>query len=285
MSRDLELTVELIDNLQEIINIHSSYLSDYINLLNRYINYLKKISSLKNERTTLIKYVKKLRYFNNYYTFDEQIYSKGGSNNNNQDQNNVSRNDVQDYTDIGGGQNGSEYEYNYAPDVNESSNNITYGKLTPVIRRISGFNVKVLEILDLLNFQITQSLRNEILSKTLNYDIVLTDVSITDLEDTFRHFVKFNQWFVESLELRGSDPFTLDKSIAIEIVEIARKCAIEDGVDLENSGDILLQEFDVVSDEHEYCLVMKEWGKMLQGKLQKFNDVVERTSSQWHKNK
>ncbi|CCF57946.1 hypothetical protein KAFR_0D02980 [Kazachstania africana CBS 2517] len=60
----LSMTREIVDALSQIIPLFSKYLSSYIHLLNKFISHLRRVASLRYERTTLIKYVKKLRYFN-----------------------------------------------------------------------------------------------------------------------------------------------------------------------------------------------------------------------------
>ena len=234
------LNESLLESLQEMITAHSCYLSEYINLLNRYINFIKKVSSLKNERASLIKFVKKLRYLNNYYTFNEKIV--------------VLAEDEQ-LEDI---------------------------PLIPIIRRVCSYNIKVLEILDILNFQVTQSIKNEILSKTLNYNIIFDDQFVKIMEDTFRVFIKFNQWMFESLEITGCDMNALDSSLSIDLIDVATKCALDDGIDLEQSSDIILQQVETCSTEEEYLITMNEWIDIIKQNLQKFNTDADTMVAAFH---
>lgn len=54
----------IVDVLTKISSVFSAYLSANIHILNKYINYLRRVTSLKNERSIMIKIVKKLRFFN-----------------------------------------------------------------------------------------------------------------------------------------------------------------------------------------------------------------------------
>ncbi|CCE64126.1 hypothetical protein TPHA_0G02873 [Tetrapisispora phaffii CBS 4417] len=61
---ELELTPELHSIFMEIKDLFSVYISSYVHVLNKFIGILRKISTLRFERSTLIKYVKKLRFYN-----------------------------------------------------------------------------------------------------------------------------------------------------------------------------------------------------------------------------
>lgn len=60
----LQLTPQIIFAFENAIATLSKYLSIYVAVLNKYISVIGNLSTLKNERTMLIKHVKKLRFFN-----------------------------------------------------------------------------------------------------------------------------------------------------------------------------------------------------------------------------
>ncbi|CCC66988.1 hypothetical protein NCAS_0A04300 [Naumovozyma castellii] len=60
----LYITEDIVVALTKAIELHSVYFSNHINILNKFIGHLRKVSTLRFERTTLIKFVKKLRFFN-----------------------------------------------------------------------------------------------------------------------------------------------------------------------------------------------------------------------------
>ncbi|EDO14749.1 hypothetical protein Kpol_297p10 [Vanderwaltozyma polyspora DSM 70294] len=97
---------------------------------------------------------------------------------------------------------------------------------------IGAYFVKCLETLDLLYFFLTKPLQTEILSKTLNEKLILKDSTVVNLEDTFSYFVKFTQWLLESLGL--NDPL-----YQIEIIHFSVKYAVEEGIDIDDTEDIL----------------------------------------------
>lgn len=60
----IEATTGVVESMDKVAKIFSAYLSSYIHVLNKYINNLRRVTSLKNERSVMIKYVKKLRFYN-----------------------------------------------------------------------------------------------------------------------------------------------------------------------------------------------------------------------------
>lgn len=214
----------LAKSLQVIAQTHSNYISSYIDLLNKYIGYQRRVSTLRFERSTLIKYVKKLRFFN---------------------------------------------EYLFELELEKS------GSLRETIAPLASFLIRYLELVDILNYYLTQSLKNEIISKTLNERLVLSNECIALIDNTYRHFVKFTQWMVESLEMTQQD-------LQIEVVQFARRCATEDGINVEESDDILLQEVAVVSDEEEYQHLLEEWSHLLMEKYLILHKSYDDTVSHWH---
>lgn len=227
MVSNFELTPEVEEGLNLVVQYHSCYISSYIEILNKIIGYQRKISTLRFERATLIKYVKKLRFLNDFY-------------------------------------------HNWETYKSELNNQSLFDR----IRSLGSFAIRYLELLDILNYYVTQSLKNETISKTLNYDLILTDDTIANMDDTYRMFVKFTQWMVESLELNQSD-------LTLEIVQFTRKCAFEDGVDLEDTNDILLQEVALVADSQEYGSLLTDWSIILDENLRKLQTSFDIEVDRW----
>ncbi|QLG72591.1 hypothetical protein HG535_0D02990 [Zygotorulaspora mrakii] len=207
-------TTGIVNNLHEICKVFAKYISDYIRFLNKFIGHLRKVATLRFERTTLIKYVKKLRFLHDTLT-----------------------------------------SYDVYSDINIDGETALANEILPM----ASFYLKIVELLDMLNFYLTQSLQKEIISKTLNNDLTLPEESISTIEDCYNHFVKFAEWMIESLDI--GTPF-----LQIEVIQFAKKCAIEDNVDLESTNDIFLQEVAPVEDSEEYDNLSKEWSLLLEEK-------------------
>ncbi|GAV56304.1 hypothetical protein ZYGR_0BB00810 [Zygosaccharomyces rouxii] len=233
----LELTPEVLSILKEHTTVFSKYLSCYIHALNKFIGFLRKVSSLRFERTVLIKYVKKLRFINDSLT-----------------------------------------TYNFEAEFPDPSNTSLHEGVKP----LASFFLKSIELLDLLNYFLTQPLQKEIISKTLNSDLNLSEECIVAIEDTYNHFVKFAQWMIESLQIENT-------FFQIEVVQFTRKCAIEDGVDLENTDNIFLQQVVPVADTEEYEVIAEEWAHILADKTvqleTKFNENVINWQNKFDKKK
>ncbi|CCD25019.1 She2p NDAI_0E02030 [Naumovozyma dairenensis CBS 421] len=60
----LRVTDEIITSLTSIIELYVEYVTHNIQLLNKFIGHMRRVSTLRFERTTLIKFVKKLRFYN-----------------------------------------------------------------------------------------------------------------------------------------------------------------------------------------------------------------------------
>lgn len=225
----------IVNTLHEISNIISKYLSNYVHFLNKFIGHLRRVSSLRFERTTLIKYVKKLRFFNDVLN-----------------------------------------SYDIFEDLEEDT------VLVEIIKPLASFYLKCMELLDVLNFYLTQPLQKEILSKTLNSDLNLPNECVFAIEDAYNHFIKFTQWMVESLMI--DNPL-----LQIEVVQFTIKCAIEDNVDMDDTNDIFLQEVVPVVDAEEYDHLSKEWALLLYRKMATlegdFNDVLANWQSKFEKKK
>lgn len=226
----LEATEEVLKILGQHIEVFSKYLSCYIHALNKFIGFLRKVSSLRFERTVLIKYVKKLRFINDSLTC-----------------------------------------YTFA---DENSLVIQHGQLQDAVKPLASFLLKSIELLDLLNYFLTQPLQKEIISKTLNNDLNLSEECVVSIEDTYNHFVKFAQWMVESLQIENT-------FFQIEVVQFTKKCAVEDGVDLENTDNIFLQQVVPVADTEEYESIAEEWAHILTEKTLQLEDSFNENVTNW----
>ncbi|CAB4257128.1 similar to Saccharomyces cerevisiae YKL130C SHE2 RNA-binding protein that binds specific mRNAs and interacts with She3p [Maudiozyma barnettii] len=228
---NLQVTDEIINSLAKILQVYSDYLSSHIHVLNKFISHMRRVSTLRFERTTLIKYVKKLRFFNDVLI--EYDLTKSGAYNDN----------------IGG--------------------------LSEGIKPIGMYLEKILEILDLLNFYLTQSLQKEIISKTLNEDLTLTESSIVAINDTYNHFVKYTQWMIDSLGIKSD-------LLQLEVIKFALKCAEEDGTDMEETENIFLHQVMPVNNEGEYALLTDQWSSVLEGKLDILKNEYASLADKWH---
>lgn len=230
-STDLQVTDEIVASLAETLQLFSEYLSCHIHILNKFISHMRRVSTLRFERTTLIKYVKKLRFFNDVLI---------------------------------------DFALEDALENNNHTNDLSYG-----IQNVASYLQKILEILDLLNFYLTQSLQKEIISKTLNEDLTLTKSSIVSIGDTFNHFVKYTQWMVESLGNKND-------LLQSEVIKFALKCAEEDGTNLEETDNIFLQQVIAVQDESEYATITSQWTAILAEKLDNLKSDYSDLALKWH---
>ncbi|CEP60963.1 She2p LALA0_S02e03664g [Lachancea lanzarotensis] len=219
---------ETLRHLQNASNAFSDYLNAYIEALNKYIGHQRRVSTLRFERATLIKHVKKLRFFNEQLT---------------------------------------------ALNLLEASR-YRNGSLDTVVSSLASFFIRCLEMVDLLNYYLTQALKNETISKTLNNDLVVSDPCIVVLENVYRHFVKFTQWMLEAINLH-------DVTLTIEVLQFARKCAQEDGLNVEETSDILLQEVGIVEDIHEYRDLLKEWCTVLCSQQKELTQAFDLETERW----
>ncbi|SCV01628.1 LAME_0G17480g1_1 [Lachancea meyersii CBS 8951] len=217
-----------LQHLENASNAFSEYLTAYIETLNKYIGHQRRVSTLRFERATLIKHVKKLRFFN------EQLAT------------------------------GDLWQ----------DNRYRNGNLGFVVSSLASFFIRCLEVVDLLNYYLTQALKNETISKTLNNDLVVSDLCIAVIENSYRHYVKYTQWMLEAINLH-------DPTLTIEVLQFARKCAKEDGLNVEETDDILLQEVDIVGDIHEYRYLLDEWCMVLSVQRQELTRVFELETERW----
>lgn len=229
---ELVVTDDLQFAFESIIEAFSKYLSLYIHVLNRFINHLRRVGSLKYERTNLIKFVKKLRHFNDTL----QII-----------QNNI-------------------YEDAHVGDPLGKS--VVY---------ISTNFVKILEVIDLLNFIFTSSLQKEIVSKTLNFDLTLSEECISSIEDTYKVFVKYTQWMLESIGVEMP-------STQLEVVSTALKYAAEDQENENFDGEtdnIFVQEIMEVKDSIEYLSLTTDWDAILRTHMKRLETEFDNMADKW----
>ncbi|AET40499.1 She2p Ecym_6105 [Eremothecium cymbalariae DBVPG len=223
----LQITETILELTEQVLQQQASYISRYIDFLNKYINYQRKVTTLRFERATLIKYVKKLRFLNDFL-------------------------------------------YNYKPDFSTIGN-----PLQNLVKPLGSFFIRYLEIIDLLNYYLTQSLRSETISKTLNQDLVLSPGSIAMVDKTYRVYVKFVQWFIES----SSSVTTGD--LTMEVVQFTRKCAMEDGIDLGETDDVLLQEVQLVTSSEEFEDLLDKWKQVLSFQCTDLDDTFNENVKHW----
>lgn len=159
----LYLDENIVKALIDASQLLSEYLNSYIHLLNRFISHLRRVNTMRFERTTLIKFVKKLRFFNEcVLQFDPAGLLPNETNDD---------------------------EHDIIPNLEQG------------IKPFASFYIKSLECIDLLNYYFTKSLQKEIISKTLNEALTLPTVAVERIDDSYNHFVKFAQWMVESLRI------------------------------------------------------------------------------------
>ncbi|EDO19617.1 hypothetical protein Kpol_1018p156 [Vanderwaltozyma polyspora DSM 70294] len=220
--------VTLKDIFEQIKEVFSTYISSYVHILNKFIGILRKVSTMRFERSTLIKYVKKLRFFN------ETLLN---------------------------------YEFPLL-----TSSDITTVRLQ--VKAIGSFFIKFLEMQDILNYYLTQSVQNEVISKTLNYKLNFPDAAIERIEDSYNHFVKFTQWMMQSLLID-------DELSQIEVIQFSIKCAVEDNVDLTQTTNIFLQEVAPVESLAEYMELSEEWVAILKDLIARMENEFSLAVVQW----
>ncbi|CAL9736790.1 SWI5-dependent HO expression protein 2 [Monosporozyma servazzii] len=228
----LVITEDIQFALESILNTFSQYLSSQIHVLNKFISHLRRVGALTYERTNLIKFVKKLRYFN-----DCLQYSKS-----------------------------TIFQDSHVGDP-----------LDAVVVPIANEFSKILEIIDLLKFIFTNSLQKEIISKTLNFDLTISEDCIEVIEDTYKIFVKYTQWMLESIDAQTN-------LTCLEVVSSALKFAAEDQEDTHNGGEtdnIFVQEIIQVENSLEYCTLTADWDKVLGAKLIELEIQFEIATANW----
>ncbi|QEU59369.1 She2 [Kluyveromyces lactis] len=225
------ISKEILDAVLQLVSTYSNYISRYVDYLNNLIAVQRRVSTLRFERMTLIKYVKKLRFMADVL-----------------------------------------HSWSF-----EGENDLIGKQLNEVIDPLGSYLIKVFEILDLLNFYITQPMRGETISKTLNEDLVVSEETIVCINDSYRIYIKGIQWLVESIsERNGKCPH-----LALELIEFTRKCAIEDEVDFTASEDILLQDVAIVELEEEYVDLLHDWSAILVQKQTEMKELFSEDSKRW----
>lgn len=142
----------------------------------------------------------------------------------------------------------------------EENNLHNVNNINQTISLVGSQYLKYMEILDLLCYYLTQPLKNEIMSKLLNQNYILKQECINIFEDTNNHMLKFVQWFMESLNIDSA--FYKD-----EVIQFSKKWAEEDGVDLESTANIFLQDIIEIEDENEYNELLLQWTDILEVKI------------------
>lgn len=228
----LVLTYDIQSSLESVVEVFSQYISSYIHVLNKLISHLRRVGALKYERTNLIKFVKKLRYFNDtLQTQKSQLF----------------------HDTIVGSPLGD--------------------SVTPICAEFS----KILEVMDLLNFIFTQSLQKEIIAKTLNFDLTISEECINAIETSYNLFVKYAQWMAESID--ANTPLT-----QLEVVSFALRCAEEDRDENDDSNEtdnIFVQEIIRVQDVTEYLEVTNDWNSLLQSRLKMLESHFDDEANKW----
>ncbi|KAL6926105.1 hypothetical protein ACO0SA_002429 [Hanseniaspora valbyensis] len=268
--KDSNIDLNTYNSIAELLLSHSVYISTYIQLLNKYINLIKKVSSLKNERNLLIKFVKKLRFFNNYYYFKELIYvpeniEKSEYKILNQTFSELSINlqELQDEKQLLQQKTIEQFhDDDFKPSVSIGS----------ILTRIVTSNSKLLELIEILNFIITNSLKNEIMSKTLNEKLLISDELNTTISHVYCIFIKFNQWMIEALKIDNSNG-----NLDIELLELVVKNDTNNNMHIKLSEDdeLLLQEVDECVDISEFNTIIWQWCDVIRNLLKTFDNEIE----------
>ncbi|OBA28743.1 hypothetical protein HANVADRAFT_51208 [Hanseniaspora valbyensis NRRL Y-1626] len=268
--KDSNIDLNTYNSIAELLLSHSVYISTYIQLLNKYINLIKKVSSLKNERNLLIKFVKKLRFFNNYYYFKELIYvpeniEKSEYKILNQTFSELSNNlqELQDEKQLLQQKTFEQFhDDGFKPNVSIGS----------ILIRIVTSNTKLLELIEILNFIITNSLKNEIMSKTLNEKLLISDELNTTISHVYCIFIKFNQWIIEALKIDNSNG-----NLDIELLELVGKNDTNNNMHIKLSEDdeLLLQEVDECVDISEFNTIIWQWCDVIRNLLKTFDNEIE----------
>lgn len=268
--QDSLIDLETYNSLSEILMCHSFYISTYIQLLNKYINLIKRVSTLKNERNLMIKFVKKLRFFNNYYYFKELICVPEGI-----DHSAfllLDRNFAEIAHDIPELQVNKEAITEKTKELLAEENGTSCEKVGPVLTRIISQNCKLMEIIEIANFMITSSFKQEILSKTLNTQLVIPNKLIKSISHTYCIFVKFNQWMVECLDLNKKNG-----DLDIELLELVIKNDLNENINIQLSeeDDLLLQGVDQCTSLSEFNHLAWEWCDVVRNLLKNFDTEIQ----------
>lgn len=268
--RDSNIDLDTYNAISELLLSHSVYISTYIQLLNKYINLIKRVSTLKNERNLLIKFVKKLRFFNNYYYFKELIYVPETINKNEfkileSTFSEVSSNlqELQAEKDL---------IQKIAIEALDEEGFQSGASVGSILTRIVTSNCKLLEVIEILNFLLTNFLKNEINSKTLNEKLVLSEEINKTMSHVYCIFIKFNQWIIEALKLDN-----INGNLDIELLEMVIKNDVNSNINIQLSEDdaLLLQEVDECVDVSEFSTIVWQWCDVIRSLLKNFDEEIE----------
>ncbi|KAL6949523.1 hypothetical protein ACO0OE_001616 [Hanseniaspora uvarum] len=267
--KDSFIDLETYNSISEILMCHSIYISTYIQLLNKYINLIKRATALKNERNLMIKFVKKLRFFNNYYYFKELICVPEGIDHSEFEI--LNRNFVEIAHDIPELQIHKEFITEKTKHLLSEENASSNERVGPVLKRVISQNCKLLEVIEIANFMITSSFKQEILSKTMNSQLILSNKIIESISHIYCIFVKFNQWMVECLDLNKKNG-----DLDIELLELVLKNDLNENINIQVSeeDDLLLQGVDKCSNLPEFNHLAWEWCDVVRNLLKNFDTEI-----------
>lgn len=268
--KDEFINLDTYKAISEVLLCHCIYISTYIQLLNKYINLTKRASALKNERNLMIKYVKKLRFFNNYYYFKELICIPPGLKH--------SQFALLDCHFAELAHDIPELQSQKDAVAEEISSLLSRGNVATdetvgsCLTRIISQNCKILEIIEIINFMVNSSLKQEILSKTLNEQLVLPKKFTDSMSHIYCIFVKFNQWMVECLNLNR-----MHGNLDIELLELVLKNDLNQNINIQVSeeDDLLLQGVDQCKTLTDFNGLAWEWCEVVRKLLKDFNTETE----------
>ncbi|KAL6933667.1 hypothetical protein ACO0R3_001439 [Hanseniaspora guilliermondii] len=268
--RDHIIDLETYEAISEVLMCHCIYISTYIQLLNKYINFIKRASALKNERNLMIKFVKKLRFLNNYYYFKELICIPKGLQYSQFTLLNTHFAELAH--DIPEMQTQKDAIAEEISSLLAKGNRAADETVGNCLTRIISQNCKLLEIIELTNFMVNSSLKQEILSKTLNEKLVLTKEFIDSMSHVYCIFVKFNQWMVECLNLNR-----VHGNLDIELLELVLKNELNQNINIQVSeeDDLLLQGVDQCKTLKDFNSLAWEWCEVVRNLLRDFDTKIE----------
>ncbi|KAL6937123.1 hypothetical protein ACO0OL_001684 [Hanseniaspora opuntiae] len=268
--KDQPINLDTYKAISEILLCHCIYISTYIQVLNKYINLTKRASALKNERNLMIKFVKKLRFLNNYYYFKELICIPPGLKHSQFALLNCHFAELAH--DIPELQSQKDAVAEEISSLLARGNMATDETVGSCLARIISQNCKLLEIIEIINFMVNSSLKQEILSKTLNEQLVLPKKFTDSMSHIYCIFVKFNQWMVECLNLNR-----MHGNLDIELLELVLKNDLNQNINIQVSeeDDLLLQGVDQCKTLTDFNGLAWEWCEVVRNLLKDFNTETE----------
>ncbi|XBW37231.1 hypothetical protein QEN19_002814 [Hanseniaspora menglaensis] len=266
------IDLETYNSISELLLSHSVYISTYIQLLNKYINLIKKASSLKNERNLLIKFVKKLRFFNNYYYFKELIYVP--ENLDHSVFKILQTSFIESSSNLQELQSEKDLLQQITIENFQNENFKSKVTLETILTRVVLSNNKLLEVIEILNFVITNTLKNEVMSKTLNENLTISDNLNKTMSHVYCIFVKFNQWITEALKLENSNG-NMDNEL-LELVLRNETNNTGNNI-LSEDDELLLQEIDECQNVGEFNQIVWQWCDIIRNLLRKFDEDITKS--------